>query len=182
VVNGYVTSYDDFIYEANIGTQIDDLDAYQYVASDATLYGFETKAEYHAATLSSSSLGNIDIHLDGQLDVVRADLKDSDDSLPRIPPMSALFGIQGNSESLDLRTELEYAAKQTRVSENELPTDDYLLLNAYMTLRPFKDKNLSLEVRGSNLTNAEARQHTSFLKELAPLPGRNIRVSLRAAF
>ncbi|MFC3051384.1 TonB-dependent receptor [Kordiimonas pumila] len=182
VVNGYVTSYDDFIYEANLGTQIDGLDVFEFTASDATLYGFETKTEYHAGTVSTETLGDIDIHLDGQLDMIRAKLKGTDENLPRIPPMSALFGVEARTTSVDVRTELEYAAKQTRVSDYELPTDDYLLLNAYVTVRPFESRNLSLELRGSNLTNAEARQHTSFLKELAPLPGRNIKVSMRMEF
>lgn len=39
-----------------------------------------------------------------------------------------------------------------------------------------------LFLRGTNLTNAEARVHTSFLKEIAPLPGRNLTVGLRSSF
>jgi iron complex outermembrane receptor protein len=37
-------------------------------------------------------------------------------------------------------------------------------------------------IRGSNLTNQEARNHTSFLKEMAPLPGRDIRFMYRVHF
>ena len=35
---------------------------------------------------------------------------------------------------------------------------------------------------GSNLLDEEARPHTSFLKELAPLPGRGIEFGVRAFF
>ena len=35
---------------------------------------------------------------------------------------------------------------------------------------------------GNNLTNREARPHTSFLKELVPLPGRNLVFGVRAYF
>jgi iron complex outermembrane receptor protein len=39
-----------------------------------------------------------------------------------------------------------------------------------------------LYVKGVNLTNEEAREHTSFLKDLAPLPGRGIVVGARISF
>ena len=35
---------------------------------------------------------------------------------------------------------------------------------------------------GTNLTDEEARVHTSFLKDQAPLPGRDLRLSWRLAF
>ena len=37
-------------------------------------------------------------------------------------------------------------------------------------------------LRGSNLTDTEARPHPSFLKELAPLPGRSLTAGVRLAF
>ena len=39
-----------------------------------------------------------------------------------------------------------------------------------------------LFVDGSNLLDEEARPHTSFLKDLAPLPGRGIAFGVRAFF
>ncbi|NVJ96761.1 MAG: TonB-dependent receptor [Alphaproteobacteria bacterium] len=184
VVNGFITSYDDFIYEAETGLEEDGLEVFQFTAQDATFRGFEAKVEYHAGTLKTHSMGDIDLHLDGQVDLVHASLDGlgEDGYLPRIPPMSALLGLNASALSMDFRTELEYAAKQSRVSEHELPSEDYLLWNAYLTIRPFDDKNLSLSLKATNIGNVEARQHTSFLKEVAPLPGRNLSVSFRAAF
>jgi iron complex outermembrane receptor protein len=37
-------------------------------------------------------------------------------------------------------------------------------------------------VRGTNLLNEDARRHTSFLKEIAPLPGRNYSIGFRTSF
>lgn len=184
VLNGFVTSYDDFIYERETGEEDDELEVFEFTANDATFYGFEAKTEYHVGTYKTASFGDIDVHLDGQLDLVRAELKDAgeDGYLPRIPPLSGLVGVEASALSFDLRTELEYAAEQNRVTEHELPTDDYLLWNAYFTLRPFKNKNYSFELKGTNLGNVEARQHTSFLKDQVPLPGRNVKISFRAAF
>ncbi len=105
----------------------------------------------------------------------------------KILPMPQLLDkplpeINGNKDYNDFRTELEYAAEQNRISDFELPTDDYLLWNAYLSVRPFENKGLSFELRGTNLGNVDARQHTSFLKDVAPLPGRNVKVSFRAEF
>jgi iron complex outermembrane receptor protein len=41
---------------------------------------------------------------------------------------------------------------------------------------------LDLFVNGSNLRDEEARKHTSFVKDVAPLPGRNYAVGVRSRF
>ena len=184
VLNGFFTSYEDFIYEAESGDEEDGLPVFVFQASNARLYGFETQAELHLGALQFGTLGEVDWHIDGQLDVVRAELRDieGDKDLPRMPPLSALLGLEASTEAFDFRSELEFAGKQTRTAAFELPTDSYLLWNVYLTMRPFESDRLSIEVRGANLTNKDARQHTSFLKDLLPLPGRNIKVSMRAEF
>jgi len=37
-------------------------------------------------------------------------------------------------------------------------------------------------LRGRNLADEEARNHVSFLKDVAPLPGRDLSLGLRVAF
>jgi iron complex outermembrane recepter protein len=37
-------------------------------------------------------------------------------------------------------------------------------------------------LKGRNLSNEDVREHTSFLKDKLPKPGRSVRLSLRAAF
>jgi len=37
-------------------------------------------------------------------------------------------------------------------------------------------------IRGRNLTDEEARNHVSFLKEVAPLPGRDVSLVYRLSF
>ena len=80
------------------------------------------------------------------------------------------------------KLELRQVGKQDRVAESELPTDSYRMLNASVTMAPFKDKNLKIYLEGRNLNDAEAREHASFLKDLAPLPGRNFRVGVGYKF
>jgi len=47
---------------------------------------------------------------------------------------------------------------------------------------PFTDRDVRFVVQGRNLGNSFARPHTSFIKNITPLPGRDIRLSLVASF
>jgi iron complex outermembrane recepter protein len=184
VANGFYTSYNDFIYERETGETEDNLPVFIFRAADARLYGFEAQIKAHLGSMKVGSFGEIDWHLDSQLDYVRARLRNisGDTDLPRIPPLSALIGIEANTALVKVRVEMEYAAAQNNIAAFERATEGYSLWNVYLTAHPFKDRNLSIEVRGSNLGNTDARQHTSFLKDFIPLPGRNLRISLRAGF
>lgn len=74
-------------------------------------------------------------------------------------------------------------ADQDRVAPLERATDGHTLLNASLVWRAFLGRTvLEVLLRGTNLTNREARNHVSFLKDLAPLPGRDVRLGLRVAF
>lgn len=183
VANAYFTSYDDFIYEVATGEEEDELPVFEFRASDAQIYGFEIKSEYHVGSFTTQSLGDIDVHIDGQVDLIKADLdRGGNDTIPRLPPVSALFGIEAQSSMFELRTEVEIAGGVDDVAEVELPTDGYAFWNAYLSVRPFDNKAISVGLQGTNLTNSIGRPHTSFLKDLAPLPGRNVMLSLRAEF
>lgn len=183
VANAYFTSYDNFIYEVATGAEEDELPVFEFRANDAQIYGFEIKSEYHVGTYATDSLGDIDVHLDGQLDLIEADLdRGGNDTIPRLPPVSALFGIEAQSSIFDLRTEVEIAGSVNDVADVELPTDGYAFWNAFLSVRPFDNKSISLNIQGTNLTNSTGRPHTSFLKDQAPLPGRNVMLSVRAEF
>jgi iron complex outermembrane receptor protein len=79
--------------------------------------------------------------------------------------------------------ELRTVGKQDRVADFELPTDGYTMLNASLVLRPFEtEPDLKVFVDANNLTNVEAREHASFLKDVAPLPGRSFRMGVGYRF
>ena len=177
-INGFYTSYRNFIYEAATGAVEDDLPVFQFAAADATFKGFEAEVE---AELFETE--GFDVHADAAFDYVRARAEGPGGKfdLPRIPPKSGLFGLEAKSELFDLRGEVEWAGEQRRVAPNELPTDSHTLYNAYLTMRPFTD-DIAVRLAATNLTNEEARNHASFLKDLLPLPGRNLRLSLTGSF
>ena len=78
---------------------------------------------------------------------------------------------------------LTQVAAQNRVGPMEEETDGYGMMDMSVGYRLFSgDLTHDFILRGTNLTNREARNHTSFLKELAPLPGRDIRFMYRVYF
>ena len=101
----------------------------------------------------------------------------------RIPPYSVTGRIAWTSPRFDASAEVRHVGEQDRVAnEFELPTDDYTLLNLSAAVRPFAQKDVTLFAEARNLTNEEAREHASFLKDIAPLPGRNLRVGVAYRF
>ena len=182
--NAFYTDYDGFIFETPNGEIEDGLDVFLFLQEDATFYGFEAQVAWHAATIESG-WGSVEVHLDAQADLVRGELNDpvnGSDNLPRITPFRVLSGISFESELFEFRTEINYVAEQNRIAGFELPTDDYVLWNAYLTVRPFDNKNIYFDVRAVNIADVDARQHTSFLKDVAPLPGSDFRFSIGTTF
>jgi len=140
--------------------------------------GFEAQANADLFTLAG-----FDVSARAQVDYVHAKFKDGGGAVPRIPPLRSILGLEANSSHLDLRGEVELAAEQDRIADNELPTDGYTLVNLSATWRPGgEDHGLSVQFRADNVTDEEARLHTSFLKDVAPLPGRSFKVALRGEF
>ncbi len=182
-VNGFYTSYKDFIFENATGADAD-VDGelfpiFEYIATDATFKGFEAEIDAELYRF-----GAVHFHTHLAADYVRANSDASaTGDLPRIPPFSGLFALEARSAFADLRAEIDYAASQNRTGADELATDSYTQYNAYLTLRPLgEDSPLALRLSALNLSNEDARLHTSFLKDVTPLPGRNIKVALTGGF
>ncbi|MBI1405219.1 MAG: TonB-dependent receptor [Caulobacter sp.] len=167
--------YDGYIEQAPTGDVEADLPVYRYFATGAQFYGFEAEGSYDLWTSGERTL-SVDLGADfvhGKLDT----------GVPaRIPPWSATGKLIWESPMYDARVEVHYASEQTRVAANELPTDAYTMVNFYGAVKPFRDPNLRLFIEGRNLTDVVAREHVSFLKDIAPLPGRSVRAGLALRF
>jgi len=175
-VNAFYTDYSDYIFETETGEVEDGLDVFQFVGEDASFTGFEVQAGTDVA-----ELGKYTLKVDGLAEYVRAKTDSGD--LPRIPPLSILAGLEADSERFTFRAELDYAAEQNKVEVFEIPTDDYALVNLFATWRaPVGSQDVRLSLSVLNLLDDDARQHTSFLKDVAPLPGRNVRFSIASSF
>ncbi|MGV9010546.1 TonB-dependent receptor [Brevundimonas sp.] len=179
----YVSKYDGFIDQRDTGDvfefdedgEIEEFPIFAYLQTDAEFKGFEAQAAYDVWTS-----GNQVVTLEAAADYVDADT----DLGPaaRIPPYSLTGRVKYASTPFDVAMEIRHVGEQDEVAEFELPTDSYTLVNLSGAWRPFADKNVTLFAEGRNLTDEEAREHVSFLKDIAPQPGRNLRVGVNYRF
>lgn len=178
-LSAFLNRFDDYIYESLTGEEEDGLPVARYVQGDASFWGFEAAA---AIELVHAEPRHLDLELSA--DYVRASLRSAEESpLPRIPPFRYGAALHYTDNRLDGRVELRSSLAQERVSALELPTDGYAFVGASLSYRFFLGHTvLQLRAQGSNLTDAEGRNHVSFLKDVAPLPGRDFRASLRLLF
>lgn len=182
-VNLFIQDYDDYVNLAATGEESEGLPVFRYDAVDALFWGFEVQGTLHLH--EALGLWAHDLDLLGQVDYVRARNTSDSEDLPRIPPLRTIVGFEyGYKDFFTADVEGVFAAKQNETPDFELPTDAYQLLNAGVrfNLPVAESKELSVYVRGSNLTDEEARVHSSFLKDLAPLRGRSLLFGVRGVF
>ena len=102
---------------------------------------------------------------------------------PRIPPRALTLGLEAENPTWRARIEAVDTDDQDRLDTLETPTDGFTFLNAGLSYRPFGEGDrLVLRLDGRNLTDEVGRVHASFLKDELPLPGRNVRFVVTAAF
>ena len=103
--------------------------------------------------------------------------------MPRIPPLRMIGGIEAGGGPVGGRIEVEHVTAQDRVAGFETATPAWTMVNASLSWKPFgPDAATTVMVQANNIFDVEARRHSSFLKDVAPLFGRDIRVSIRTAF
>lgn len=169
--------YDGFVDLNPVG--VDDpasaLPIFRFVQTAATFRGAEAEGSYEAWSDGERSL-----RLEASADYVRGD---TDLGPPaRIPPWSVTGRAVFEGGWWTGRLEVRHVAEQDRVAAFELPTDSYDLVNALVTFRPLPGRDLKVFIDGRNLGDVEAREHASFLKDVAPLPGRSVRLGIGYTF
>lgn len=179
----YASRFDGFIDLRDTGTtfdfdedgEIESFPIFAYLQTDAEFRGFEAEAAY-------------DIWVDGPQVVTvegAVDFVDAETDLgpaSRIPPYSVTGRVRYASTPVDLSLEVRHVGEQDEVAAFELPTDSYTLVNLFGAWRPFADPSVTVFAEARNLTDEEAREHASFLKDIAPQPGRNLRVGVTYRF
>ena len=170
-VSAYRTDFNDFIFESPTGAEEDELPVLLWQQQDALFEGIEVDASWRAASWNNGSLT-----LSASMDAVQVDLSGpGDDDLPRLPANRWRLGTV--LEWHNVIAELGYTRvdDQDDVAAGELPTDGYDNLRAYLGYRVrMGGSTVEFFLRGENLTDDEQRYHTSFIKDLAPQPGRTI--------
>lgn len=175
-LTGFINDVNDYILLAPTGATIDELPVFDYVHADVELYGFEAEARIE---LLDSPRGHMHARLFS--DYVYGEEKDSGQYLPRLPALRYGAGVHYVLDRWSAGVEAVHRDDQDKTAPNELPTDDYLLLNADLSYT-LEQHELFLFLRGTNLTDEDARQHSSPLKDTVPLPGRSVHLGLRYEF
>lgn len=150
-----------------------DLPCFQSTQQSARYFGFEAEGSVRVARL-----GGYTINLDALGDYVHANIVDQG-PVPRIPAPRVLGGVEVQSDRLTGRFEIEHVFNQNRVTTFETTTPAYTMVNFSTTITPFESKKTSLTLSANNLFDVNARRAASFLKDYAPLAGRDIRLTLR---
>lgn len=174
----YYQQFDNFIFLAPTGEEEDELPVFVYRQEDARFFGFEADLVLPIVKRDSFTLST-----DLRASYVAAELTDGLGNLPRIPPVSLLGALEGETDAFTVRGEVQWFGEQNEVAEFETQTDDFALLNLYVSWRPIQDnRNVVLQLAAENLADVTGRRHSSFTKDFVPLPGRNVRASVRVSF
>ncbi|WP_019605820.1 TonB-dependent receptor [Teredinibacter turnerae] len=196
ILNAFLNQVDNYYYQAATGLyaesshshehdhddeetvdediHADELPIYLFTSADAELYGFEAQGIWQITPNLKSTVFS---------DYVHTELKDTGAYLPRTPPLryGARFDYQWNSVTANLSW--SHYEDQNKVAALETPTLGYDWIDAVVTWNlPVGSSELALFVKAENITDTEARIHTSFLKDIAPKPGRNFSIGIRGSF
>ena len=176
----FYTRFDDYIALINTGAvqyhaeegEDEELPVYQYQSVPAEFFGFE---------FEGSKKLNANYSADIWGDYVRAKNKDGG-NMPRIPAMRLGAGLDYQWNRFNAGADLIHVFEQDKLAANELKTDDYTDLSAYISFALPVDADISLSVKGTNLLDTEQRNSTSILKDKTPAGSRAVIFGLTGTF
>jgi iron complex outermembrane receptor protein len=182
-LSAYHNWFDGYIYDVRVddgvcmaanGGEPLSFPCYQNLQANARYLGFEAEG-----TVKLGQIGSYALNLDGVADYVRATIVGSGPA-PRIPPLRLLGGLELQGDRLSVRGEVERSFAQNRITDTETPTDGFTLVNASLSFKPIKGNDrTTITLSANNIFDVEARRAASFLKDYAPLAGRDIRLTAR---
>lgn len=182
-VSAYHNRFDGFIYLVDTGEFIGEdeeepLPVRQWTQADARFRGLEAEATF---TLADNHTGRWKLRL--LADTVRGELREGGGNLPRIAPGRA--GAELKWSNSHWRANLMWLryARQDDVAIDETETPGYNMVDANLAYHwDVGQVGWEAFLSGRNLTDADARVHTSFLKDVVQLPGRGFSAGLRVYF
>ncbi|MEM1404529.1 MAG: TonB-dependent receptor [Pseudomonadota bacterium] len=171
MLSAFATEFTDFIYEFNTGLEEDELPVLQWSQQDATFTGLEGDLTWQAAAWENGGF-----YLHGGFDTVRARFDGGDNrNIPRISPTRWRVGASADFNGLYAELTYRVTEDQDDVAFGELPTEGFEDLRLRLSYSvPVGSSQVEFFLSGRNLTDDEQRLHTSFIKDVAPLPGRTI--------
>ena len=145
-----------------------------YLQQNAQFIGYELEMG------TVLELGNGDLTLSFGRDSVAGEFRD-DSNIPRMTPDRNIYGISYSENDLELKLDLKDVGSQRDLGTNETVTSGFSMLNfnAVKTFTFGKKQTATVSFFAKNLLDEVARNHSSFVKDEVPLPGRNIGIKLQ---
>ncbi|MDX1950351.1 MAG: TonB-dependent receptor [Rickettsiales bacterium] len=157
---------------------------FNFTGVPAEFFGFELASNYNLI-----NEGNNKLDSNASFDYVQAENTRTGQNLPRISPMRVGAGLAYTNKSLIASVQNFYVFEQDEIAANETKTDGYNMLNLALdynlsefNLNPESKIEPSIYLQANNILDEEARVHNSFIKDSAPLMGRNYMMGLRSRF
>jgi len=173
----YQSRYGDYIYLTDTGGEEDGLPVRAWIQGDATFTGWELEGSLDLFE-NQSGLWRLSLFADA----VDAKL-DGGGRLPRIAPGRVGADLNWSLDGWRARVGAVRVADQEDVATLETPTEGYTRVDAGLAYHwDVGSAGWEAFFEGRNLTDQDARVHTSYLKDFAPLPGRNLAVGVRVTF
>ena len=124
-----------------------------------------------------------DVWLNLGMDFVDAQETAFNTPLPRIPPLRGKLGFDWRRGGLSVKPEIVLASSQQQTFTTELKTPGYTVVNlkaSYTIARQHLAHQFSFNI--FNIGDRLYRNHSSFIKDLAPEIGRGVRVTYMVRF
>jgi iron complex outermembrane receptor protein len=148
-----------------------------YIQEDAEFDGYEIEFG------RTFDLGAGEMTLSFGRDVVNAQFADGH-NVPRINPARNIYSLSYAQNDLVFKLHLKDVEKQNDIGEGETATAGYQMLDTRLT-KTFDlsgKSKLKVTLFGRNLLDEAARNHSSFVKNEVPLPGKNYGIKFNLAF
>jgi iron complex outermembrane receptor protein len=172
--NFFYYDFDNFIFPYNTGEFEHGLQVLRFIQADSRFLGTEANLDL--------GLRN-DLWLNLGLDYVSTEEKETGTSLPRIPPLRGRIGFDWHWKGLEVKPELVLADRQDRTFPGETPTAGYVVADLKASYTFSRGRLVhQIAVNSFNLGDTLYRNHSSFIKDLAPEIGRGIRITYRVRF
>ena len=148
-----------------------------YIQEDAEFDGYEIEFG------RTFDLGAGEMTLSFGRDVVNAQFTDGH-NVPRINPARNVYSLSYAQNDLVFKLHLKDVEKQNDIGEGETATAGYQMLDTRLTktFELSRKSKLKVTLFGRNLLDEAARNHSSFVKNEVPLPGKNYGIKFNLAF
>ena len=172
--NLFYYDFSNFIFPFSTGEEVDGFLEIEYTQRNARFTGAEANLGIALHDVLRLNLG---------MDYVDAKDTDTNTYLPRIPPLRGRIGFDLRTGGFRLSPEFVMASEQDRTFTGETATAGYTVVNlkaAYTLARQHLAHQFAAEV--FNVGDQLYRNHSSFIKDLAPEIGRGVRFTYTVRF